>query len=423
MNNTNRILAQGELISNDTWKTGINNNDLIIGPSGAGKTRGYVMPNILQCSESMVVADTKGSLYSAFAPLLRRRGYRVLNLDFTDTLGSDGYNPLDYIRFDQRREKYVEQDILSLCAALMPTGTPADRFWDESGRILLSALVGYVLEFLPPEEHDLTHVVKLYTMNENRVSPRLAYRQLLDQAAQERPDSFTARQFRFYNVLQGVDRTDACVQAFVSRTLAPLSYDGPVHMYGCPNRIDFKALGREKTAVFLTVSDTDRAMDSLASLFYTQALNALCLSADKDYPEHRLPVPVRFILDDFATNVRIPAFDKIISVIRSREIYVSIILQSISQLSTVYTPGESTTIINNCDNCLYLGGQDVETARYIAAKANKTADTILNMPLDSAYLFTRGQRAKRVAKYDIRTHQSYRELAQPGGTGGREHEY
>lgn len=131
-------------------------------------------------------------------------------------------------------------------------------------------------------------------------------------------------------------------------------------MFSCPQRIDFRSLGREKTAVFLTISDTDRSMDGLVNLFYTQALQTLCNSADKDYPDHRLPVPVRFILDDFATNVRIPDFDKIISVIRSREIYVSIILQSISQLSALYGSGESTTIINNCDNCLYLGGQDVE---------------------------------------------------------------
>jgi type IV secretion system protein VirD4 len=181
-------------------------------------------------------------------------------------------------------------------------------------------------------------------------------------------------------------------------------------MYRCRERIDFKSLGREKTVVFLAVSDTDRAMDGLVSVFYTQALQVLCGSADRDYPDHRLPVPVRFILDDFATNVRIPDFDKIISVIRSREISVSVILQSISQLSSIYGQEAAMTIINNCDNCLYLGGQDVETARYIAVKANKTADTILNMPLDRAYLFTRGTRPKLVEKYDICTHEAYSQL-------------
>ena len=415
-----RILAQNELISNSTWITGINNNDLIIGPSGAGKTRSYVQPNILQCNESMLIADTKGSLKGAFAPLLRRHGYRVINLDFTDTLSSDGYNPLDYIRYDAQRDKYAEQDISTLCAALIPLGDQRDRFWEESARTLLACLVGYVLEVLPPEEHTLEYVVKLFAAEDGSIAPQRIYRQLLYELAQERPDSFTARQFGLYNVVQSSEKTDASIQSFVSRAIAPLSYDGPLHMYSCPNRIDFRGLGREKTAVFLTVSDTDRSMDSLVNLFYTQALQTLCNSADKDYPDHRLPVPVRFILDDFATNVRIPDFDKIISVIRSREIYVSVILQSISQLSALYGHGESMTIINNCDNCLYLGGQDVETAQYIAIKANKTPDTILNMPLDRAYLFTRGQKAKLVTKYDIRTHEAYRELSDVAANDSKE---
>ena len=189
-------------------------------------------------------------------------------------------------------------------------------------------------------------------------------------------------------------------------------------MYSAPDRIRFQTLGQEKTAVFLTISDTDRSMDGLVNPFYTQALQALCASADRDYPDHRLPVPVRLILDDFATNACIPDFDKIISVIRSREISVSIILQSISQLDSVYGHSASMTIINNCDNCLYLGGQDVETARYIAAKANKTADTILNMPLDQAYLFTRGQKGRLVRKFDIRTHPDYPALAADAPAAG-----
>ena len=117
-----------------------------------------------------------------------------------------------------------------------------------------------------------------------------------------------------------------------------------------------------------------------------------------------------FILDDFATNAYIPNFDKIISVIRSREIYVSIILQSLSQLEDMYGHAKAMTIINNCDNFLYLGGQDVETVRYIAVKANKTADTILNMPLNEAYLFTRGVLPKKVQKYDIKFHERYCQL-------------
>ena len=119
-NNSYRILARGSLISNDTWATGINNNDLVIGPSGAGKTRSYVKPNLLQCSESLIVADTKGSLIQEVGSVLKLHGYRVINLDFTDMLGSYGYNPLDHIRYEKRRKKYVEQDIMTIADSLVP---------------------------------------------------------------------------------------------------------------------------------------------------------------------------------------------------------------------------------------------------------------------------------------------------------------
>ena len=151
-------------------------------------------------------------------------------------------------------------------------------------------------------------------------------------------------------------------------------------------------------------------MDGIINLFYTQALQTLCEEADKHTKDGRLPVPVRIILDDFAANVEIPDFDKIISVIRSREIYVSVILQSVSQLNSMYGADRAMTIMNNCDNWLYLGGQDVTTSECIAVKANKLVDSILNMPLGEAYLFTRGEQAKMVRKFDIKRHAKYREL-------------
>ena len=144
-----------------------------------------------------------------------------------------------------------------------------------------------------------------------------------------------------------------------------------------------------------------RSVDRLVNLFYTQALQELCNAADQDYPEHRLPVPVRFILDDFAANASIPDFDKMISVIRSREISVSIILQSLSQLNSMYGTDRANTILNNCDHCLYLGGQDVDTAKYISFKANKSVTNILEMPLGNAWLFERGQKPAQVEKYEL----------------------
>ena len=422
-NPTYRILAEGELMSNDTWQTGINNNDLIIGPSGAGKTRGYVKPNILQGNESMIVADTKGTLCNELKQTLRRRGYKVVNIDFTDTLHSWGYNPLDYIRRDESGKKYCEQDIVTLCAALVPLENRKEPFWDYSARILLASIVGYVLECLPAEERTFESVVRLFgtlaasTGAEGDKPAGGAFHRLMEELGAKTPDSFAYRQYLFYKSLVNAKTTDSCVRAFVAEKLGPLSYDGPRRMFTRKQRLDFRQLGREKTAVFLNVSDTDRSMDQLVNVFYTQAFHALCASADRDYPDHRLPVPVRVILDDFATNAQIPDFDKLISVIRSREIYVSIILQSLSQLDAIYGKDRRMTIVNNCDNCLYLGGQDVETADYIAVKANKTSTTILNMPLNMAYLFTRGTPPKIVRKYDVTAHTAYPVLPETGARG------
>jgi type IV secretion system protein VirD4 len=213
-----------------------------------------------------------------------------------------------------------------------------------------------------------------------------------------------------FKTIATAEKMYASIIGIVAEKLDIMSFDGIDKFFHNPQKISFKDLGREKTIVFLNISDSDRTMDRLISIFYTQALQELMLSADKDYENHRLKIPARLILDDFATNFCIPDFDKLISVIRSREIYVSVILQSISQLYGLYGEHDAQTIINNCDNCLYLGGQDVHTAEYIATKVNKTPNTILNMPLGEAWLFTRGGGVKQVAKFDITKHKEYKNL-------------
>ena len=409
--NSFRILAEGRQIPNDTRATGINNNDLIIGPSGAGKTRGYVAPNLLQCAESCIVTDTKGSLVTEVGPVLASRGYRILRIDFTDFFASTcGYNPLEFIRRDPRTGRYSQQDILTVCAALIPVESH-DPFWDLSARTYLSCLIAYVLECLPPREQTLEYVMALF----NEMTPGTRdepsnFTRLLEALGAEDPDSFAYRTYRSIAGQSSADKMFESIRAMISEKLIPLVFDGPCRLYGMPDRIDFAALGRRRTAVFLTVSDLDRSMDRLVNLFYTQALQTLCASADKDYTAHCLPVPVRLYLDDFATNTFIPDFDKTISVVRSRGVSVSVILQSVSQLEALYGHAKAATIINNCDNCLYLGGQDVDTARFIAVKANRTPDTILSLPLGEAWLFTRGRNPQRVRRFDLSHHDLYPEL-------------
>ncbi len=413
---TFRILAEYQLIPNDTRVSVINNNDLIIGPSGAGKTRGYVAPNLLQCAESCIVTDTKGSLVTEVGPVLADRGFLVKSIDFTDCFASTcGYNPLEFIRLDPRTGRYCQQDILTVCAALIPVES-RDPFWDLSARTYLSCLIAYVLECLPPQEQTLEYVMALFAeMTPGTKDDPSNFTRLLEALGAEDPDSFAYRTYRSIAGQATADRMFESIRAMIAEKLAPLVFDGPCHLYDMPDRIDYKALGRRKTAVFLTVSDLDRSMVRLVNLFYTQALQTLCASADTDYPTHSLPVPVRLYLDDFATNTFIPDFDKTVSVIRSRGVSVSLILQSISQLEALYGHAKAATIINNCDNCLYLGGQDVDTARFIAVKANRTADTILSLPLGEAWLFTRGRSPKKVRRYDLSAHDLCPEPSGPEG--------
>lgn len=402
---TYRILAQGELRNNNTWVSGINNNDLIVGVSGAGKTRNYVKPNLMQMNHSFVVADTKGNLIREVGPLLKENGYKVLNIDFTEMKNSYGYNPFDFIRYDELNNKYCEQDIMTIADCLVPVENGHEPFWDYAAKMYVASMIAYVLEALPQNEYNLASVCSLvFEMASGR------FDMLMDILNEEQEDSMAVRKYKSFCCTKNAERMHASICGIIAEKLDPLTYDDSITLYKKKERINFRDLGKEKTALFLTISDTDRSNDKLVNLLYTQALQELCKSADKDYEDNCLPIPVRFILDDFATNAYIPNFDKIISVIRSREIYVSIILQSLSQLEDMYGHAKAMTIINNCDNFLYLGGQDVETVRYIAVKANKTADTILNMPLNEAYLFTRGVLPKKVQKYDIKFHERYCQL-------------
>lgn len=407
MENNCRILADNHFISNDTWQTGLNNNDLIIGPSGAGKTRGYVIPNILQCNGSMVVADTKGTICPEVGPILAQEGYKVMEINLADcALSPYGYNPLAYIRRD-RYGRFSEQDILTLAACTVPVETVRDPYWENMARIYLESAAAYALEALPEEEQDFTSVVRL--SGEMGVGGK--YKKLMEELAEIDPESFALSRYRmFQSVSENAGTTSSCIHSFLASKISPLAFDGAKKLFKNPNKINIKRLGREKTAVFLTISDTDSSMYRLANLFYTQALHTLCDLADKS-AGHRLKVPVRFYLDDFASNVVIPDFDRIISVIRSREISVSVIIQSLSQLESLYGSPKAMTILNNCDNMLCLGaGRDISTARYISYQVNKPVSTVLNTPLSEAWLLTRGEAAQQVRKYDLKSHRFYNRL-------------
>lgn len=386
------ILANGITMCTDSWQTGLNNNVLVFGPTGAGKTRHYVNPNLQACkSESVVVMDTKGSQFTECGDSFEEAGYDVKNIDFTDLTAGCGYNPLDYIRYDPSTDRYNEQDIMSLACCLIPDTNNDDPYWEHAARQYLACLVAYVLEALPEEEHTLEYVVKVGELLGDPV-----FDSLIRELSAFKPFSTVPGRYEAIRGVSGSPQTDASIKAVLSTALDELRFDTALALYKKPDKIDLSAFGRRKMILFVTISDTDRAMDKLAYALMTQILQVLCRSADHDFENHCLDIPVRLYLDDFATNLYIPDFDKIISVIRSREIYVSVILQSLSQLEAMYGSAKAKTIINNCDHQLYLGGQDIDTARFVSEKANKNLATILSLPIGQGFLFVRGQKPVQI---------------------------
>ena len=395
--NTGRILAVNRYADNNDIRSGLNNNDLIIGCSGSGKTGGYVIPNIRRRHGSMIITDTKRQLYRTLGKELKDAGYRVYLLDFIEPEQSMGYNPLDYIRKknSEKGERYHTQDIVSISNILCPVKTRDEPFWETSAQTVISFLIAFTLEALVPEEKNMVSVVELY-----RQLCTKSGRKMIEQWCEDNPDSFAAKKYGMFKGIYEADRTWACISQFVSAALNifdTAEIQNVFHRREESKVLNLHRLGQEKTAVFLNVSDTDRYADQLINLFYVQALQTLCQDADR-MPMGRLRVPVRFILDDFASNVRIENFDKIISVIRSRNISVSIILQNMTQLNSMYSSDVAATILNNCDHILYLGGQDIETANYIGTRSNKPGETVLLMPPEKAYLLEKGKRGELVDK-------------------------
>lgn len=385
---TNRILAKDFEVSNDTWKTGLNNNDLIIGSSGSGKTGGYVIPNIQNIDGSLVVSDTKGQLYRKFHEELRKKGYETSVIDFVNPQNSVGYNPLQYVR--RHPDGHIrEQDVLTIANGIIPIMDKDEPIWEMSAKSYVAFLISFCLEAMPVEEQNMVTICDLH---HSFIKSDLAFIEWLDL----NPDSFATKKYREIMGVKPAEKMFSSILGFVNVALEPFEFREAKYIFGSNDNFKIESLGEKKKVLFLNVSDTDRTYDQLINVFYSQALQVLCAEADKK-ERGRLDIPVRIILDDFATSARIVNFDKIISVIRSREISVSIILQSMAQIEDMYDRA-AITIIDNCDHIVYLGGQNQETAGFIGLRACKTPENILKMPCEKAFILTKGEEAKYVDK-------------------------
>lgn len=381
------ILASGRTLDTDTWTTRINNNMLVIGPSGAGKTRHVLKPNLMQMNASFIVLDTKGQLCREMGPLLRAHGYAVQNINFSNMdaacprcASPVGYDPLAFIRRDPANGRPSQQDILSVATAICPAEDLTQPFWDRAAANLLSCLVAYAVEQLPAAEQTFESVVRLVdSLGDGGTFA------LLDEVIACDPTSFCASAYLRYRATMGAEKMNASIIGIIAEKVMCLSFDTARALYTHSPQVDFARMGHEPTALFVTLSDMDRSLDPLTNLFLTQALISLGREADA-MPSGSLPVPVRMFLDDFG-NFHIPNFEQAISVVRSKNIWCAMLCQTTSQLAARYGEEGANTIIGNCDTQLVLAFQDTASARYFSDRANKPVSALLATPLDRSWLF------------------------------------
>lgn len=387
------VIAQNCSYPLNDMVTKLNNNVLVVGGSGAGKTRTIVMPNIYQAVGSYVTSDPKGNLHKKDGRYLEKKGYKVKVIDFTHPENSAHYNPLKGIR--------RTQDILKMAAVLVDkkssVNSHADPFWDDATTILISAIIAYMIE-TGYQPFNFSGILKLVREgereNDDSKSSKLSRR--FERLKRINPQSWAVSQFE--SIDAAPNKTYDTIRISLLSKFAKFDTQELQEMMSGSD-FDFASIGKEKTAVFVIVSDTDRSMDSLANIFFTQAMNSLCEYADNECEDSRLPVPVRFILDDFATNCRIEEFPRMISSIRSRGISVMLMVQSEAQLKQGYEE-DGCTIISNCDTYVYLGGNDVTTANAVSMRCNKPLSRILYMPVGYCWVFRRGSQPVYTALSD-----------------------
>ncbi len=380
------ILPDGKYYSLNDMETRLNNNVLVVGTTGAAKTRTVITPNLLECVGSYVVTDPKGNLYRQWGGYMKDHGYRVVRLSFIHPEKSVHYNPMKYVN--------TTQQIQQLSSALVKSSGSysADPFWDDSSLMLINSLLAYTKEVGAKNEkmNNFHNILELLRSagRENSSSKKSPLYYKMEELKENNPNSWAYKQFQ--NVNQSPEKTFNTIVATSIAKFCSVDTEELAQMMQ-DDQIDLKSIGQRKTAVFVEVSDSDRSMDMLINMFFTQAMNQLCTYADEECENNQLPVPVRFFMDDFATNCRIDNFENMISNIRSRKISVILILQSLSQLDKSYG-ASAHTIIDDCDTLIYMGGNDPETAHSIAIRCNKTTQTVLHMPLCTSWIFRRGEK-------------------------------
>lgn len=395
---SNKILSQNVRIGLDGRRHRRNLNTLVIGGSGAGKTRFFGKPNLMQCNTSFVVLDPKGEQLRDVGNLLEKEGYVIKVVDLINMNRSHCYNPFCYIKDDK--------DVLKLITNLIRNTTPKgsqtnDPFWEKSETALLEALCLYLLHEAPEEEQNFTMVMEMIAAAEVKEDDE-EYQSPLDELFERleirNPNSLALKQYKIYK--QAAGKTAKSILISVGVRLSAFNLES-IASLTTTDELELDLVGERKTAIFAVIPDNDSTFNFLIGMLYTQLFQMLYYQADIVHGG-ALPVPVHFLMDEFA-NVALPdEFDKLLSTMRSRLIFVSIIIQNLAQIKGLYKDSWES-IVGNCDTLYYLGGNEQSTHKFMSEYLGKeTLDTN-----------TYGKSSGRSGNYSTNYQQAGRELLTP----------
>ena len=395
---SNKILSQNVRIGLDGRRHRRNLNTLVIGGSGAGKTRFFGKPNLMQCNTSFVVLDPKGEQLRDVGNLLEKEGYVIKVVDLINMNISHCYNPFRYIKDDK--------DVLKLITNLIRNTTPKgsqtnDPFWEKSETALLEALCLYLLHEAPEEEQNFTMVMEMIAAAEVKEDDE-EYQSPLDELFERleirNPNSLALKQYKIYK--QAAGKTAKSILISVGVRLSAFNLES-IASLTATDELELDLVGERKTAIFAVIPDNDSTFNFLIGMLYTQLFQMLYYQADIVHGG-ALPVPVHFLMDEFA-NVALPdEFDKLLSTMRSRLIFVSIIIQNLAQIKGLYKDSWES-IVGNCDTLYYLGGNEQSTHKFMSEYLGKeTLDTN-----------TYGKSSGRSGNYSTNYQQAGRELLTP----------
>ena len=437
----NKLFTRTEKMSLNTRKTFKNNNTLVIGGSGSGKTRFFVKPNIMQMNSSFVITDPKGELLNSCGKMLQDNGYEIKIFDLINFSNSDKYNFFYYMK--------DEKDILKITNNIIMNTNGQDTkkagdFWEKAESALLQALFAYVFYEGVEKEKNINTVMDLLRLAEVREDDedfKSPLDILFDELKAEKPNHFAVKQYEIFKLAAG--KTAKSILVSVGVRLAPFNINDISNLVS-DDTLELELLGDRKTALFIIIPDSDITLNFISAVMYQQLFDLLFYRADHAY-KGALPYNVTFMLDEFANIGQIPNLEIYVSTMRSRKISVNIILQNLTQLKTIYK-NSWETITGNCDSLLFLGGKEQSTLKYLSEMIGKTtidyraisetkgtngsysvsnqviardlitADEISLIKPDECILSIRGIKPFLSKKYDIEKHKNYRFL----GEGNKE---